>query len=34
MESHINVAEKEEIQVYHNDFISGMLRLVKKLFTL
>jgi hypothetical protein len=34
MDSQINVAEKEEIQVYHNDFVSGMIRLVKKLFTL
>ena len=34
MDSQINVAEKEEIQVYRNDFVSGMILLVKKLFTL
>ena len=28
------VAVEEEIQVYHNDFFSGILRLVRKLFML
>jgi hypothetical protein len=34
MESQVNVAEREEIQVYRNDFVSGMILLVKKLFSL
>lgn len=28
------VAVEEEIQVYHNDFYSGIFRLVRKLFML
>jgi hypothetical protein len=35
METQINhVPEKEEIQVYRNDFISGVILLTKKLFML
>ncbi len=35
MESQVNQMPKQkEVQVYHNDFISGMLRLAKKLFML
>lgn len=34
MESQVSVAEREEIQVYRNDFVSGMILLVKKLFSL
>ena len=35
MESQINQnPEQEEIQVYRNDFLSGMLLLTKKLFML
>jgi hypothetical protein len=35
METQINqVPEEEEIQVYRNDFISGVILLTKKLFML
>lgn len=35
MESHVNQMPKQkEIRVYHNDFISGIIRLTKKLFML
>lgn len=34
MEAQVKVAEREEIQVYRNDFVSGMILLVRKLFSL
>lgn len=35
MESQINQnADSKEIQVYHNDFFSGIIRLTRKLFML
>lgn len=29
-----NIASEQTVQVYHNDFFSGILRLTKKLFML
>lgn len=29
-----NIASEQKVQVYHNDFFSGILRLTKKLFML
>ena len=34
MESQANVTQQEEIQVYKSDFVSGMILLVRKLFSL
>lgn len=34
MEAQINKSTEEEIQVYRNDFYSGILMLTKKLFML
>lgn len=34
MDSQNYVPQEEKVQVYHNDFLSGFVRLTKKLFML